>query len=551
MGRAVTIAMLLGFWSAHAQAVPHTFKYDQFGESIQEAANDVNGQSLATQPGFVQGEAFGQVYRPDPAHYPVQISGIDLILAAPPNASGLTTHANIEIWNGPGSGADPGTGSPFFQISTTQVFNPDTGADGVPLQGNVGLSVDFDLNDPEGHPSVITSGNIWVMIRMTSASKSMETEWGTINCIIISGIGCGCQNVGTINDFSTTNQANVMHVVTPVGQCSGSQSWVYAEDAGVTGDFLIRMRADVASAACVPICDGAVCGADGCGGSCGSCESNEVCNSGTCQPFCLPDCAGKNCGDDGCGGTCGSCESTQTCLNGTCTGPSSCSPACDSDQTCTDGACVDNICTADCAGKNCGDDGCGGSCGTCTGGQTCSGTVCAGGTPGDLAILDISPNSGENGDYVDVAITGTGFVQGLDVLIAGTELPGVKVTGDTLIRAQVPPGLPVGPQTVTVANLDGKTATLTDGYTVLAAAAATCGDSVCDLANGENAAACPIDCATGPGTSSGCAADNSSSAPLSALGAIFALLAIIALRRRQQLARTRRVASRRDGNTYR
>jgi hypothetical protein len=33
-------------------------------------------------------------------------------------------------------------------------------------------------------------------------------------------------------------------------------------------------------------------------------------------------------------------------------------------------------CTPDCSGKNCGDDGCGGSCGTCSGGQTCQSGVC-------------------------------------------------------------------------------------------------------------------------------------------------------------------------------
>lgn len=46
-----------------------------------------------------------------------------------------------------------------------------------------------------------------------------------------------------------------------------------------------------------------------------------------------------------------------------------------------DGLLFDNIkifsCTPACGGKNCGADGCGGSCGTCTGGQTCNGSgVC-------------------------------------------------------------------------------------------------------------------------------------------------------------------------------
>jgi hypothetical protein len=37
---------------------------------------------------------------------------------------------------------------------------------------------------------------------------------------------------------------------------------------------------------------------------------------------CTPDCSGKNCGDDGCGGSCGTCSGDQTCQSGVCTDPS-------------------------------------------------------------------------------------------------------------------------------------------------------------------------------------------------------------------------------------
>lgn len=53
---------------------------------------------------------------------------------------------------------------------------------------------------------------------------------------------------------------------------------------------------------CVPNCTGRVCGPDGCGGSCGSCKANEVCQAGAC--LCVPNCSGRECGPDGCGGTC-------------------------------------------------------------------------------------------------------------------------------------------------------------------------------------------------------------------------------------------------------
>ncbi len=519
--------------TSSAIAVPHVYKHDQFGEALEQAANDVNGQSLATQPGFVQTEAFGSLYRPAPEHYPLKIEGVDLILAAPPNAPNLETHAQIEIWNSTAGGPDPGTGSPMFQISTTELFNLDAGDFGVPLKGNVGMKIDFDYNDPDGHPDLITSGNIWVMIRFTSAASSMEAEWDTIQCLQVPGLTCGCQVVGTINDFATTPQANVLHHVSPLGQCSGSLAWSYADQAGVTGDFLLRVRAEVNGTACVTDCAGKSCGSDGCGGSCGSCQSDEVCNAGACEPFCLADCAGKNCGGDGCGGTCGSCSGEQTCTNGVCTGDGACNPPCQAGQTCNNGVCEG--CTPDCTGANCGDDGCGGSCGSCSAGQTCTGKICAG-AAGDLSIIEISPRAGEVGDYVDVAITGTGFQQGLNVLVGGKDLAGIKVVGDSLIQAQVPGDVPVGVHSVIVSTPDGKVATLTDGYEALAAANSTCGNGVCQVAEGETNISCPQDCQGTSSTSGGCSCQSGhGEAPLDVAVVVLAvLLALVARRRRFQ-----------------
>ncbi len=59
------------------------------------------------------------------------------------------------------------------------------------------------------------------------------------------------------------------------------------------------------------------CGDDGCGGTCGTCGNNGVCEEGRC--VCVPSCAGKECGDDGCGGTCPStCQSGEACKEGRC-----------------------------------------------------------------------------------------------------------------------------------------------------------------------------------------------------------------------------------------
>ena len=163
---------------------------------------------------------------------------------------------------------------------------------------------------------------------------------------------------------------------------------------------------------CTPDCSNKECGDDGCGGSCGSCNSVPAnycldastlrnydgtslcknnrcvcnysdihcqygCSNGKCSN-CTPDCTNKECGDDGCGGICGSCNSVPAdyCVNASTlrdyTGTSSCQSyhcvygyrdiSCQ--YGCLNGQC--KSCVPDCTNKECGDDGCGGSCGVCT-----------------------------------------------------------------------------------------------------------------------------------------------------------------------------------------
>ncbi len=95
-----------------------------------------------------------------------------------------------------------------------------------------------------------------------------------------------------------------------------------------------------------------------------TCGAGQTCNTTSCVcEACQPDCVDKDCGGDGCGGSCGSCTGTDTCDNS--------------------GKCVP--CQADCTGKVCGDDGCGGSCGTCNTGEHCDNGACVTGgmPPGD------------------------------------------------------------------------------------------------------------------------------------------------------------------------
>ena len=170
---------------------------------------------------------------------------------------------------------------------------------------------------------------------------------------------------------------------------------------------------------CVPNCDGAQCGSDGCGGECGLCADLEQCMDGTCiyndpcdgisfQGCCennkLKYCASSKIVVQNCSSACGwnangnSGEGWYQCgYSGedptgsnpkSCAG--SCQPNCDGKQCGNDGCggdcgscedsqqCVGNqcVCQPDCANKQCGPDGCGGTCGACNTGFNCENNLC-------------------------------------------------------------------------------------------------------------------------------------------------------------------------------
>lgn len=160
---------------------------------------------------------------------------------------------------------------------------------------------------------------------------------------------------------------------------------------------------------CLPQCDGAVCGDDGCGGSCGECSDGNFCTEDNCEggqcsfpemvggkcgggegqcfegECCFPDCLGQQCGDNGCGGICGTCAEPKSCsADGLCKCPfEMCSGLCCEDgEVCNKTEC----CTPTCGDAVCGDDGCGGSCGVCQDKWDCVEGSCQ---PG-LKCIDVS-----------------------------------------------------------------------------------------------------------------------------------------------------------------
>ena len=166
------------------------------------------------------------------------------------------------------------------------------------------------------------------------------------------------------------------------------------------------------AASCVNHCGGVAPSGCACTADCATtdrcCKDVDVCG-------CIASCAGKVCGDDGCGATCGTCKSGQLCKAGACAYPA-CSPAtcnghgnCNPNTvtcTCSDGYQGDycDICPLgqvgfpNCATPCSSDAGCddkepcttdncsGGACvhlsvqATCTGGDACVQFACVGGT---------------------------------------------------------------------------------------------------------------------------------------------------------------------------
>jgi len=115
---------------------------------------------------------------------------------------------------------------------------------------------------------------------------------------------------------------------------------------------------------CISNCSGKQCGSDGCGSSCGLCNSCVLDSFNCvddCSPLNLQECVGdlyKTCGN----------FDNDSCLEW------STGAYCEYGKKCSAGTCVDSndSCISSCSGKQCGSDGCGGSCGLCTTEEFCN-----------------------------------------------------------------------------------------------------------------------------------------------------------------------------------
>ena len=88
------------------------------------------------------------------------------------------------------------------------------------------------------------------------------------------------------------------------------------------------------------------------------------------------------------------------------------------------------------------------------------------------SITLISPNTGPATGGGTVTIAGSGFTGTPTVTFGSTAATGVTVSGGVSITATVPAGTP-GAVTVTVANSDGKSGSLANGFTYIGAPSVT------------------------------------------------------------------------------
>lgn len=132
-----------------------------------------------------------------------------------------------------------------------------------------------------------------------------------------------------------------------------------------------------AECACVPVCEGKVCGDNGCGGFCADgCAADQKCSDD--QSACLPLTESGLCGngvdDDG--------DGNADCLDADCEFDTACT-GCNADTDCNDdNECTDDTCTGgECVNTN--------NTATCDDNNACTtGDVCSGGTCGSAGTLE-------------------------------------------------------------------------------------------------------------------------------------------------------------------
>ena len=224
-----------------------------------------------------------------------------------------------------------------------------------------------------------TDEDHWKISQVPDELIDLETwgAWGDTHLTITDSGGeiLATDDSSGLGDFSRTS------VVVPA-----DGNLLVAVTLGGGTPIVPRYVLQASTAKCVPDCEDAACGSDGCNGVCGACPDSQTCVWGQC--VCAAECDVTECGFNDCGGDCGECTGDlAVCAGGVCFCTSDCADRvcgsdgcggscgeCDDDLACIDGECG---CAPQCGESLCGDDGCGGNCGACGNQELCINGQCA------------------------------------------------------------------------------------------------------------------------------------------------------------------------------
>lgn len=519
----VALSVIASFLIAGTAGAKEIWKYDDGPDDLGSLA----GTKMHPQyghPGFVKGEAFGVLFRPKKEQYPVEIESVELVMAAAgsvPDPTTVKLNATIEIWNDKSDASAPSSSKPLWSVGTADFFNPVTAKPGTPIQGNTVMIYEFKGSKPGDKPPVITAGNIRVVVRINSPATDLSTYWGKTDCAKLSlggvDVGCGCQKLAALTDTATTMKTQLMHIVWPLGTCSGNKQWRFVEDLNngliqMKGDFRLRMGVKGGGGGGGPTPDAG--STDAGGDDAGGTVDAGVQDAGTTQPLkpiveivtpsSIPadtpveiEIIGQNFESNAVvkvGGGKTSVTSIKpnkivtTVLPGLAIGMHAVVVENPGGQVGFKDKAIEikPQQTAD-VGIDGGVD---------------SGPV---GT-GKLKLDLVDPRCVSSTKTTQITIFGSGFADGITLQAGGRKLVDVTVEKSTKMTAVVPSGLAIGKQPL-IAELNGGTATLAD--------------------------AIEVDCKAAPGpVDSGCTSSHQGEAPMGGLLALAALVGVIAWRRR-------------------
>jgi len=147
--------------------------------------------------------------------------------------------------------------------------------------GKVGLALGENANDVVYSFTPSASGPYTMSLGGAGETGFSTSLYVATDCEGLEATCLGAADVAGVGGESVTVQLN-----------AGQSVFIVVDGGGQTsGPFTLHV------AACVPQCDGKVCGDDSCGGTCGACGGNDYCFDGTCK---APGCGGvtaKGCCD--------------------------------------------------------------------------------------------------------------------------------------------------------------------------------------------------------------------------------------------------------------